>query len=163
MVLSAGTWREMSCAVFLERLARLDLVCLPGGCIQSIAAWNRLPLTFCLDLNIQLAFRLVVTRGYVQPKYLDIFSWSYNLWVLPLAVFHRSNDNVDVDDELEATKCRQRPCGRYTRAATAPQEPHTVCRTRSRTLFSFLTHTALWRPHSLPSLIRLTRRVQHCK
>ena len=25
------------------------------------------------------AFYLVVTRGYVQPKLLDIFSWSYNL------------------------------------------------------------------------------------
>ena len=40
--------------------------------------------------------------------------------------------NVDVDDELEATKCWQRPCGCYTRAATAPQEPHTVhCRTHA--------------------------------
>ena len=42
MVLSAVTLREMSGAVFLEQLARLDLVWLPGACIQS-AAFNSLP------------------------------------------------------------------------------------------------------------------------
>ena len=80
-----------------------------------------------------------------------------------------------MDDELEGTKCWQRPCGCYTRAATAPQEPRTVCaahsvprtvcRTRLRTppAFSFSTYTAGWRPHSLPSLIRFTQRVEHCE
>ena len=36
-------------------------------------------------------------------------------------------------------------------------------RTRLRTVFSFSTYTAVWRSHSLPSLIRLTQHVQHCE
>ena len=150
MVLSAGTWREISCAVFyIGWLAWISSACLEVASNQ-LPAWNQLPLTLSgsehpswMDPGLNginlFAFYLVVTRGYVQPKLLDIFSWSYNLWVLPLVLFRRSNDNVDVDDGLEATKCWQRPCGCYTRAATAPQEPHTL----AYTVFLLDTHCCL--------------------
>ena len=68
MVLSAGTWREISCAVFSQRLARLDLVCLPGrlhpiNCLPGISClWAA-----CLDGSSFEWNQPVITGGYVQP------------------------------------------------------------------------------------------------
>ena len=82
---------------------------------------------------------------------LDTFICKSNIRLLPLVLFCRSKDNVNVDDELGGTKCWQRPCVCYTRARPVPLKSRTQC--IAAHTFSFLLYAASCLEAALSSIL----------